>query len=115
MICILESGKWPTVNVFVAQLAMPLDNFCVPRNIPLRHWIEDGLGPARGCGFLTRSNHMYLLEELEHLVVHRGVPYPTLSADRLEVEAFGQEYLVLEFAEAVGLARSDFTIPAGDD
>ena len=107
----LEFGfRWPSgdgrplfqISVRAAELAQ--------RNgLQLRHWDEDGLGPASGFVFRTDGGDIFVVQELAHAIEHLGSEGPTIWADKGSAETRGVAAVVDACLGALGIYESDVT------
>jgi hypothetical protein len=102
-------NRWPTVEIPLASLGLRVDELATRLNLPIHTWYEDGLGPARGVGCRLPSGRLFLLEELQLAVEHRGSRGPTLFVDAADLTARGVGSLLEEILQALHLSRSDVT------
>jgi hypothetical protein len=105
MIEALNFHKWPTDSFPLAGVTMPVSELASRFGAPLQSWWSDGFGPATGFLFRTGRNRVYLVEERE-INTLKGVRDFLIHADATDIVSVGQEALIMEVAESLGLDRA---------
>lgn len=105
---------WSTDDRLMARLAVRLEDIAAKNDLTLQNWIEDGLGPAIGCGGRLPSGVIIFLRELEHLISRSKAKGPDVFADAADLQEIGVDKLLSETLSALSLDPADveFTFPA---
>ncbi|HLZ64861.1 MAG TPA: hypothetical protein VKQ29_01460 [Aliidongia sp.] len=103
----LLEHRWPTTDWPVARLTVPLEQIAARNGLTVQSWIEDGLGPATGCGGRLTSGVVIQLVELAYLISQGGARGPDLYADASDAHNLGIENLIAEALSALSLSWAD--------
>jgi hypothetical protein len=79
--------------------------------VGVQEWDVDGLGEARGFGLRSHSGIVYVLEELELMVLYKGARGPSVCADAADLVRLGTDALIDELLAAIELPASHIVGP----
>lgn len=86
------------------RLRLRLFEIAQSNGFRIESWIEDGLGQAHGMLLKLPSGHVFLVQELDHLIEIRREMGPTVYVDAACVAELGAGPLVNEVMEALDLS-----------